>query len=311
MTKYIGQGVAYGLFEKQVLVPNGVDNTFALDYQVGSVGSILVVYSGSVQEPGVDYALSGGGTEIVFSFVPSIGFPLYIIYMGKEMQVPTIAGNFPLLEQALGDGVSTAFGLPLSPLTIAGILVFKNGIQQRAFDEFTILGPTVTFSSAPAFGDKLDFYILGIERTDLVTVDPLSITNDKIANNSITANKLNLVFEPWVPVLDTFGGMVIDSQTIHEAEFMDQGQCTKIRLQFTVQLSGTPDNKIRFTLPVPNSGSSNVSGSVTLSSATSLENGILRWGGTNVLDIHRQFGVNYETNPTEWTAEVNIEYESA
>lgn len=311
MGKYIGRDAVYGVFEKQTIAPNGIDSEYLLDYQVGGVASILVVYAGAVLEPGVGYALSDGGTKILFSFVPTLGFSLFITYLGKEIQTGLSLGAFPSLGQAIGDGVTTVYPTPLQPLTYPGTLVFKDGLHQRAYDDYTLSGPDVIFNVAPAFGAKLDLYVLGIERTDLVTVDPLSITNDKIANFSITPNKLNLTYTPWVPVLDTFGGMVIDSEDITEAEFMDQGTCIKVRLQFTIVLSGTPDNKIRFSLPVPNSGSTNVSGSVTISSSTTLENGIMRWGGTNVLDIYRQFGVNYDTNPTEYTVEVNLEYESA
>ena len=122
---------------------------------------------------------------------------------------------------------------------------------------------------------------------------------------------MNLLYDDYALTLSTFGDMNIDTQTIHEAAFVDTGRCIRIRVHFTVTLSGTQDNKIRFNLPLPNNGSTNVSGSVTLSSSTSLENGIIRWGGANVFDVHRQFGALYDTDPTEWTVEVNMEYESA
>jgi len=311
MAKYLGRDVAYGLFDKQVIVPDGVNDEFTLIYQVGSTGSLLINYAGTILEPGTEYALTEGGQKVQFSFVPQIGYSLYLVYMGKEMQVPSVAGAFPLLVQALGDGVTTAFTLPLSPLNVAGIIVFKQGIQQRATTHFTLSGAIVTFTTAPAFGDFVDFYILGIERTDLVTVDPLAITNDKIGPMAVTADKLNLLYTAYASALDTFGGMAIDSYTINVAEYIDQGRCIKLRFQATVTLSGTPDNKIRILLPIPNNGSTLVTGSVTLSSSTTLENGIIRWGSVNHFDIHRQFGVNYEANPTEWTVEVDMEYESA
>lgn len=311
MGKYLGRDVAYGLFDKQVLVPDGVSSEFSLIYQVGSSGSMLINYAGTILEPLTEYNITEGGTKVQFSFVPQVGYSLYIIYMGKEMQVPSVAGAHPQLVQAIGDGVIDAFNLPLSPLTVAGLLVFKNGIQQRANLHFTLSGNVVTFLTPPAFNDLLDFYILGIERTDLVTVDPLAITNDKIGPMAVTADKLNLLYTAYASALDTFGGMNIDSSTIHIAEYIDQGRCIKLRFQATVTLSGTPDNKIRFLLPIPNNGSTLVTGSVTLSSATTLENGIIRWGSVNHFDIHRQFGVNYEANPTEWTVEVDMEYESA
>lgn len=311
MGKYIGISVAYGSFEKQVFTPDGATSEFTLIYQAGAAGSLLINYAGAILEPGADYALTHGGKKVQFSFVPQVGFSLFLVYLGKELQTPTVSGNHPVLYQTVGDGSTTNFVLPLSILTSAALIVFKNGSQQRWNTAFTLLGDTITFSSAPLSGDLIDIYILGVERTDLVTVDPLSITNDKLGNGAVTSDKLNLLYTAYDATLDTFGGMNIDSFTIHEAETLDQGRCIKLRFHATVILSGTPDNKIRFSIPIPNNGSTNVSGSVTISSATSLESGIIRWGGESVLDIFRQFGVNYDTNPTEYTVEVNMEYESA
>lgn len=308
MGKYLGQSPAYGVYEKQLIIPDGVNNEFTLIYQAGSATSIQVVYGGIVQEPEQDYSLTNGGKKIVFAFVPQVGFRLYVIFLGREISVPAAIGNFPHYHTEIGDGVQTQFNLPLSPLTPAALIVFQNKILSRYQEEWTIMGNVVTFLTPPAVNDKLDFYIIGIERTDLVTVDPLAITNDKIGPMAVTADKLNLLYTPYVPILDCFGGMNINSQTIHSAEWMDTGRCIKLRLHFTVQVSGG-DNKIRFSIPVNNNGSTNVSGNVTLTTATSLENGIIRWGAEDALDVYRQFGVNYTDD--EWTAEINMEYESA
>jgi len=85
MGKYIGRDNPYGLFETQTLTPTGSATTFTLTYRVSSASSILVVYSGQVQKPDDDYALSNGGTQIVFDSAPSAGFPLYIVYLGREL----------------------------------------------------------------------------------------------------------------------------------------------------------------------------------------------------------------------------------
>lgn len=310
MGKYLGRDVAYGAFDKQVIVPDGINSEFILTYQVGSVGSILVNYGGNIQEPGVDYGITNGGQRIQFSFTPQVGFSLYLIYMGKELLVPSLAGAYPTLVQATGDGVITDFVMPAGPLTPAGIIVFKDGVHQRFTDSVTFAANTVSFVVAPALSTKLDFYVFGIERTDLVTVDPLAITNDKIGPQAVTADKLNLLYTAYTSALSTFGGMTINSFVISESEYIDQGRCIKLRFQATVILGGTPDNKIRLLLPIANNGSTLVTGSVTLSSPTTLETGIIRWGSVDHFDIHRQFGVNYETNPTEWTVEVDMEYES-
>ena len=307
---YIGRTATYGIFEKQNITPNGTDNEFTLIYQVGSASSMLVVYGGVVQEPLVDYAISEGGKKIVFAEVPQIGFPLYIVFLGRELQVPSVAGNFPVHHTAVGSGSQTQFTLPLSPLTPAALMVFKNGILQRYNAQWNVSTNIVEFVTAPEFGSHLDFYIHGVERTDLVTVDPLSITTEKLAAMAVTGDKLNLVYEPYEtdPVIETFGGMEYSNVVIHEARWLDTGQIIKLRLHFSLSLTGG-DNKIRVSLPVNNSGKLNVAGSVTLTTGNYIENGLLKWGDVGFIDIYRAFAVNYLEEDV--TVEVNMEYESA
>ena len=308
MGKYIGRSPVYGIFEKQVLNPNSIDNIFTLTYQAASAASLRVSYGGIEQEPDVDYTLGDGGKTINFGFVPQLGFRLYVIFMGRELTVPSAAGNFSIYHTALGDGVQTVFNLPISPVGYNGLIAFQDKLLSRPIQDYTVLGNVVTYAVAPTFGAELDYYILGIERTDLVTVDALSITNDKIGAMAVTADKLNLLYTPFTPVLTTFGGMTIDSQTLYTNEWYDSGRVIKLRAHFKVNLSGG-DNKIRFSIPVQNNGSTNVSGNVTLSTDNGyVENGIVRWGAVDSLDIYRQFGVNYTDD--EWTVEINMDYES-
>jgi hypothetical protein len=89
---YIGRDPLYGTFEKQVLVPNGTDTLFTLDYIAGSDNALLVVENGSVLEPSVDYGLAEGGRKIEFSTAPQN--PFYIIYLGKQYLVPSFAKTF-------------------------------------------------------------------------------------------------------------------------------------------------------------------------------------------------------------------------
>lgn len=90
MGKYIGQETTYGLFDTQVLtsLSNGVLTTFNLNYKVATAASIIVVYSGSVLQPGTSYSIVSGGTQISFNTAPQTGFSLYIVYLGKELSVP-------------------------------------------------------------------------------------------------------------------------------------------------------------------------------------------------------------------------------
>ena len=98
---YIGRGIEVGAFAKtSITTANGSLTAFnVLKWNV-SQNSILVVYGGVVQEPGVAYTVSN--TTITFTSAPASGITLYIIYLGKELtsianpttaEVTAIAGD--------------------------------------------------------------------------------------------------------------------------------------------------------------------------------------------------------------------------
>lgn len=83
---YIGRDPLYGVFEKQVLAPNGVITSFLLDYLVGSATSLLVLDDGAILEPGVAYTITNGGRSIQFATAPAGN--VYLLYLGKQLLVP-------------------------------------------------------------------------------------------------------------------------------------------------------------------------------------------------------------------------------
>ena len=97
---YIGRGIELGQHKKQTITVSGSPNTttvYAMDLNA-SQNSLLVVYGGVIQEPGVAYTVTG--TNITFTSAPVTGTSLYIIYLGQELtsvanpstaQVTTIA----------------------------------------------------------------------------------------------------------------------------------------------------------------------------------------------------------------------------
>ena len=97
---YIGRGIELGQHIKQTITVSGSPNTttvYAMDLNA-SQNSLLVVYGGVIQEPGVAYTVTG--TNITFTSAPVTGTSLYIIYLGQELtsvanpptaQVTTIA----------------------------------------------------------------------------------------------------------------------------------------------------------------------------------------------------------------------------
>ena len=91
---YIGRGIELGQHKKQTITVSGSPNTttvYAMNLNA-SQNSLLVVYGGVIQEPGIAYTASG--TNITFTSAPLTGTSLYIIYLGQELTSisnPTIA----------------------------------------------------------------------------------------------------------------------------------------------------------------------------------------------------------------------------
>jgi len=161
MGRYIGTSPTYGAFEKQLLIPDGVTNTFLLTYQVGSEGSLLVVYGGVVQEPQDSYSLAGGGTHIEFSFIPDVGQDLFIVYLGKELQVaPSVGGGVNFVDEELPTGAINGINMVYTTANnfiTTSVKIYYNGLRISALlSDFTITGSNqFTLSFAPQVGDIL------------------------------------------------------------------------------------------------------------------------------------------------------------
>jgi hypothetical protein len=84
---YIGRTPSSGAFETQTLTADSSTTTFSLDYTVGSTSSVLVSVAGVVQQPNTGYALTGGGSSIVFSAAPTSGDPVFVIFLGIARDV--------------------------------------------------------------------------------------------------------------------------------------------------------------------------------------------------------------------------------
>ena len=115
---YIGRDPLYGVFEKQVLAPNGVLTSFTLDYLVGSATSLLVLDDGAIVEPGVGYTITNGGRTIQFTSAPAGN--VYLIYLGKQLLVPKYGRSF--IVRDLNDNLTIlaedlADILSLNPIT--------------------------------------------------------------------------------------------------------------------------------------------------------------------------------------------------
>ena len=202
---YIGRSPVYGAFYKQTITIDGSSTTYALDYTVASSNQILVVLGGVLQEPGSAYVVTGSGTQILFTETPTASTSCYIVYLGETLTQARTAEVEPAYEEATGDGAETDFTLTNGPVVLAGILVFVDGIQQTPTDNFTLVdGSTVSFTSAPAAGAQIDFYIKCVERTMFAAPSNGAVTSAKIADGAVTAAKLGTVYAANITGLGPF-----------------------------------------------------------------------------------------------------------
>jgi hypothetical protein len=111
---YLGREPAYGAFNKQSITANSSTTTFTLDFVVGSTSSILVVINGAVKVPDTDYTIASGGSQIIFTTAPTTGQTVFIIFLGRSLDVATfISVNSTLItgQTALTSSVEGADAL--------------------------------------------------------------------------------------------------------------------------------------------------------------------------------------------------------
>jgi microcystin-dependent protein len=184
MSSIIGTESGLGQLLKQDLTPDSSTTTFPLDFKVASPESLLVILGGVIQEPNEDYVLESSGSQIVFSTAPTTGFSLYLLYFGREVTIPRVAGQELIRNRFSGDGVTTNFPLSVSyPLFEEGVIVFVDGVQQEYSNDWTLDNNTfeIVFGLAPTGGQTIDVYIHGVQRNDIFVVDDNSITRHKLA----------------------------------------------------------------------------------------------------------------------------------
>lgn len=187
--RYIGAESFYGSYIKQVAAPDGVQSEFALSFRVGSPNQLIVVYNGNLLEPGAgaDYTISNGGETILFAVPPINASNVYWIFLGQQLAVPRTNGLEPKYETFVGDGSQDTFTLVNGPVNIAALIVFINSVLQRPSVDFTVSGNDILFSSPPSNLSVIDFYIHGVERSDIglgTSHTPMEIDDhiDSVAN---------------------------------------------------------------------------------------------------------------------------------
>lgn len=84
------------------------------------------------------------------------------------------------------DSSTTAFTLDYSVAAASSVLVFYGGVTQKPEVDYTVVGTTITFTTAPVTGESLFLVFIGI-RLDLPTPADASVTAAKLAADAVIA----------------------------------------------------------------------------------------------------------------------------
>ena len=196
---YIGASPTYGVFDRQVLAGDGTTTSYNLDHMAVPT-SLLVVLDGVVQEPEHSYStnLTAGQPKITFSEAPDAGGRISIVYLGNEVLTATSATSSTHIDEFNGDGSDTTFTLTRAPAAnnAHNFAVFVDNVYQRYGSSYayTVVGATLTFTSAPPAGTN---NIQCIQLNGVNTLNSVAdgaILTAKIADGNVTKAKLN--FDP-------------------------------------------------------------------------------------------------------------------
>ena len=139
---YIGREPEFGAFERQTITADGSTTTFTLNYTVGSSSSILVSVAGVVQDPTGAYAISGGGTSIVFSAAPASGDTVFIIFLGIGLDSAALLSSSTITSQTdLGGAPATGDSILIHDTSASGL---KEATIANLFTSPAISSPTIT-----------------------------------------------------------------------------------------------------------------------------------------------------------------------
>lgn len=173
MFGYLGNSPAYGLFEKQVLTPDGVVDAFPLLFRVGNSTSILVVKDGEVLESGVgkDYVVTAGGTVISFAVAPLITDNIFLLYLGRELLVPRVDG---IWDSGSWTPVITASGA----MTITGLTI--NEAKFQDLGQVIHYKLDITLTPDGVLDDKIIFSLPVSQSTSENVVAPVKLKSATI-----------------------------------------------------------------------------------------------------------------------------------
>ena len=196
---YIGRDPEFGAFERQTLTADGSTTTFTLNYTVGSSSSILVSVAGVVQDPTGAYAISNGGTQIVFSAAPASGDTVFIIFLGIGLDSAALLSSSTITSQTdLGGAPATGDSILIHDTSASGL---KEATIANLFTSPTITSATIA-TSLDMNGTEL---ILDADADTSITADTDDQIHVKIAGSDhlqVSGSSGDTILKPMVDAKD-------------------------------------------------------------------------------------------------------------
>ena len=200
---YVGREPNIGQFRKIDVSSWSFDSstsTFATGFQVGDVNQVLLSINGVIQQPGTDFLLTAGGTNINFTTAPYTGDSCFAMVYGDVGGVAIPEGSITAsqLHANLKTfteytrtflGESDSCSLSFTPASKGSILVSIDGIVQ-ASNNYTLSGSTISFDSNLDSGSILRVLDQGHKAGVFLPVDG-SITSNKIADDAVKSQMLD------------------------------------------------------------------------------------------------------------------------
>jgi hypothetical protein len=122
--------------------------------QTGTTDSTFVFLNGVSQKPGMDYAVGGVGNNVLtMTTAPANGSVLEVRSIGEFKLTETqsrIESNI-----FTGDGNTVTFAMS-AVSTTKKTFAFIDGVSQKPFTDYTVIGNNITFSEAPPDGTFIE-----------------------------------------------------------------------------------------------------------------------------------------------------------
>ena len=155
-------------------------NAYALDTDVdgSNTENLHVVLDNVVQEPDVAYLIHENASSqpriLQFTSAVASSASIYVIHRGTgstSMKPPTgsvgadeLASNLKSFttDAFTANGSTAAFTLSETPAVANSVMVFVDGVLQKATTNYAVSGNVVTFTSNPANGSEIEVKHMGI-----------------------------------------------------------------------------------------------------------------------------------------------------